>query len=121
GISYEVVGGTEFFDRREVKDLLAYLRVFANPADEVSLLRIVNFPARGIGDATVEKVRHRATSRGIPLLEAFRRAAEGEWEEVGNAASRVQAFVELVDRYAARIQVERASAVARDLMEEVDL
>lgn len=122
GISYEVVGGTEFFDRREVKDLLAYLRVFANPADEVSLLRIVNFPPRGIGDATVEKVRHRATTKGMPLLEAFRRAGEGEWEEVGNAAPRVRAFVELVDRYARRIQEGgRASAVARDLMEEVDL
>ncbi len=121
GIAYEVVGGTEFFDRREVKDLLAYLRVFANPADEVSLLRIVNFPARGIGDATVEKVRHRATTRGIPLFEAFRRAAQGEWEELEGAAPRLQAFVELVERYAARIQKERASTVARDLMEEVDL
>ncbi len=121
GISYEVVGGMEFFDRREVKDLLAYLRVFTNPTDEVSLLRIVNFPARGIGDATVEKVRHRATSKGIPLLEAFRRAAEGEWEEVGNAAARVKAFVELLDRYTERIQTARASTVARELMEEIDL
>lgn len=120
-ISYEVVGGTEFFDRREVKDLLAYLRVFANPTDEVSLLRVVNFPTRGIGDATVEKVRHRATSLGIPLLDAFRRAAQGAWEEVESAAPRVQAFVELVDRYTDRIREARASTVARELMEEVDL
>lgn len=123
GIAYEVVGGTEFFDRREVKDLLAYLRLFVNNADEVSLLRVVNFPARGIGDATMEKVRHRATVSAMPLLEALRTAAAGSaWPEVGSAASRIQAFVELVDRYTARLRAgEAASALARELIDEVDL
>lgn len=121
-IPYEVVGGTEFFDRREVKDLLAYLRLLANPADEVSLLRIVNFPPRGIGDATIEKVRHRATVNGMPLLEAFRQAAEGAWDELGPAAKRVAAFVELIERYAAKVQAgATASSVARELMDEIDL
>ena len=122
GVPYELVGGTEFFDRREVKDLLAYLRLFVNGADEVSLLRIVNFPARGIGDVTVEKVRHRATVEGLPLLAAFRRAAEGAWPELEGAADRIRAFVELVDRYSNRlIEGEPASRLARDLIDEVDL
>lgn len=121
-IAYEVVGGTEFFDRREVKDLLAYLRLFVNGADEVSLLRIVNFPTRGIGDATVEKVRHRATVEGLPLMAAFRRAASGEWPELEAAAPRIAAFVELVDRYSNRlIEGEPASRLARDLIDEIDL
>ena len=122
GIAYEVVGGTEFFDRREVKDLLAYLRVLTNPADEVSLLRIVNYPPRGIGDATLEKIRHRATAHGLPLVEALRRAGAGEWEEVEGAAPRIRAFVDLLDRYSRRLaEGERASTLARELMAEVDL
>jgi len=123
GIAYEVVGGTEFFDRREVKDLLAYLRLFVNNGDEVSLLRIVNFPPRGIGDTTMEKVRHRATVTGMPLLQALRKAAAGEaWPEIGPAAPRLGAFVELVDRYTARLaKGEAASLLARELMEEIDL
>ncbi|AKU90212.1 ATP-dependent helicase [Vulgatibacter incomptus] len=122
GVPYEVVGGTEFFDRREVKDLLAYLRLFVNNGDEVSLLRIVNFPARGIGDATMEKVRHRATVEALPLLKAMRKAAAGAWPEVAPAAGRIQAFVEIVDRYSNRlVEGEPASRLARELCEEVDL
>jgi len=122
GVPYEVVGGTEFFDRREVKDLLAYLRLFVNGGDEVSLLRIVNFPARGIGDATMEKIRHRATVEALPLLQAMRKAAAGAWEEVGPAAPRVAAFVELVERYSARLaNGEAASTLARELIDEIDL
>lgn len=121
-INYEVVGGTEFFDRREVKDLLGYLRLFVNNADEVSLLRIINFPARGIGDATVEKLRYRATVEGLGLLPALRKAAEGAWEEVKPAAQRIAAFVELVDRYSNKlIEGTPASQIARELIDEVEM
>ncbi len=119
GIPYDLVGGTEFFDRREVKDLLAYLKLFLNPQDEISLLRIVNFPARGIGDVTVEKIRHRATTEALPLLEAFRKAASGAWEEVAPAAKRVQAFVDLVDRRGKELaEGGSPSKLARELLEE---
>src|SRR5207249_5468147 len=63
GIPYRVVGGVKFYDRREVKDLLAYLRALANPDDEVSLKRIVNVPKRGVGDTSVSKVEAYATQR----------------------------------------------------------
>ena len=56
GIPYKVVGGTRFYDRREIKDILAYLRLLANPADEVSARRIVNVPKRGIGDTSVARL-----------------------------------------------------------------
>jgi DNA helicase-2/ATP-dependent DNA helicase PcrA len=68
GIPYVMARGTAFYDRKEIKDVLAYLRVLANVLDEVSVERIVNTPPRGIGDTTVEKVRAYAVSRGISLF-----------------------------------------------------
>ncbi len=71
GVPYKIVGGTRFFERAEIRDVLAYLRTVVNPADEVSLRRIVNTPRRGIGDATVDKIAALASQRGTTLLAAF--------------------------------------------------
>ncbi len=71
GIPYRIVGGQRFYDRREVKDLLAYLRVLVNPADSVSLRRIVNTPRRGIGDRTIAELDGFAAISGITLYEAI--------------------------------------------------
>jgi DNA helicase-2/ATP-dependent DNA helicase PcrA len=71
GVPYRIVGGTRFFERAEIRDVLAYLRAIVNPADEVSVRRIVNTPKRGIGDATVDKVAALAGRRDITLLDAF--------------------------------------------------
>lgn len=75
GISYRLVGGHRFYDRKEVKDLLAYLRVVFNPRDDVSLLRVINFPRRGIGDIAQSRLREYARERGRTLLEALEDAA----------------------------------------------
>lgn len=74
-ISYRIFGGTRFFDRAEVKDMLAYLSVIANPADETRLLRIINVPTRGIGDASLEKVQAIAREEGKPLFEVMAAAS----------------------------------------------
>jgi DNA helicase-2/ATP-dependent DNA helicase PcrA len=66
-VAYSIVGSTRFYDRKEVKDLLAYLRVIANPDDSVSLLRIVNVPPRGIGKTTIEVIEQAARHKGVPL------------------------------------------------------
>lgn len=71
GIPYRVVGAFRFYERKEVKDILAYLRLLVNPADEVSLLRVINLPPRGIGDRTVERLRQFAQQRRTPILEAI--------------------------------------------------
>jgi ATP-dependent DNA helicase UvrD/PcrA len=76
GVPYKVVGGIKFYDRREVKDLLAYLRAIANPSDEVSFKRIVNVPKRGVGDTSVGKIDAFATRVGIPFADALARAAD---------------------------------------------
>ena len=76
GLPYRVVGSLKFYDRKEVKDALAYLRVLVNPADEVSLRRIINTPRRGIGDQTVAALQRFAAAEQISLSEAIDRAEE---------------------------------------------
>jgi len=75
-IPYKVVGGLRFYERKEVKDLLAYLRVLANPDDEVSLRRIINLPKRGIGDRALEEVEAFASAQGISFWNALLRVNE---------------------------------------------
>ena len=74
-IPYRIFGGTRFFDRAEVKDILAYLNVIANPTDETRLLRIVNEPPRGIGVTSLERIREIAAAENIPLFEAMSTAS----------------------------------------------
>jgi DNA helicase-2/ATP-dependent DNA helicase PcrA len=75
-IAYQVVGGVRFWERKEVKDILAYLRLLDNPADDVSLMRIINVPRRGIGTATVERLRSLAYERRAPISEMLAFAQE---------------------------------------------
>jgi DNA helicase-2/ATP-dependent DNA helicase PcrA len=99
GIPYKVVGGTRFYDRREIKDAVAYLRAVVNPNDEVSLKRVLNVPKRGVGDASVAKLDALATSAGISFVEAMRRADEAGVS--GAAARGIDSFVRLLDELAA--------------------
>ena len=75
-VPYQVIGGAKFFDRREVKDLLAYLKAVVNPADEVSLKRIVNVPKRGVGDTSIAKLDAFAQSQGMAFADSLRHASE---------------------------------------------
>ncbi|MBI4979010.1 MAG: UvrD-helicase domain-containing protein [Spirochaetes bacterium] len=75
-IPYTVVGAFEFYERKEVKDVLAYLKLFVNPEDDVSFLRIINFPRRGIGDGTVTKLTHESVEKNLPLYEVLLTAAK---------------------------------------------
>ena len=75
GIPYQIARGTEFYNRKEIKDVMAYLRVLANPADEVSLERVINTPTRGIGDETVRKISVYAVGSGLSLWEGLQQAS----------------------------------------------
>jgi DNA helicase-2/ATP-dependent DNA helicase PcrA len=76
GVPYNLVGGMSFFDRKEVRDVLSYLKLVANPEDELSLLRVINTPPRGIGDTTVQKMLAVAAERSMSLAEVIRRGDE---------------------------------------------
>ncbi len=93
GIAYQVARGVEFYNRKEIKDVLAYLRVLVNPADEVSLLRIINTPTRGIGATTVRRLTERAQESGRSIYETL----QGEdLAALGRSAAKVRQFGELL-------------------------
>jgi DNA helicase-2/ATP-dependent DNA helicase PcrA len=113
-VPYVVVGGVRFYDRAEVKDALAYLRLLLNPADGAALRRIVNRPARGIGKTTVERAAEIASSEEVPLLEGLRRYAERP--EGSRVAAKVRRFLALLEELSADVEnAPPASAIARVL------
>jgi DNA helicase-2/ATP-dependent DNA helicase PcrA len=95
GIPYKVVGGTRFYDRREVKDALAYVKAVVNPADEVSVKRILNQPKRGIGDSTVARLDTWAAGHGYTFSEALRRASDAG--VTGRAVKGIEGYLALMD------------------------
>ncbi|HUG52857.1 MAG TPA: UvrD-helicase domain-containing protein [Vicinamibacteria bacterium] len=97
GLPYVVVGGVGFYERREVKDLLAYLRVLRNPADGIALRRILNVPARGIGARTVEEVERAAAERAIPMYDALA-AVERESLLPARATLPLRRFRDMIER-----------------------
>ena len=102
GVPYQMVNGLEFFQRKEIKDVLAYLHLLNNPQDEVAFLRVVNTPPRGIGKTTVGRLSDHASKHGLPLLEAARHA--DQIQSIGpRPAALLMRFVTLVDRLAAAI------------------
>jgi DNA helicase-2/ATP-dependent DNA helicase PcrA len=102
GMPYKVVGGVRFYQRKEIKDIMAYLRVLVNPGDLVSIRRIINTPKRGIGDATVAALEGFSAQEDIPFLEAARRVEETPTLGA-RAKGAVRSFVDVIDGLAARL------------------
>jgi len=95
GIPYRVIGGTRFYDRREIKDALAYLRAVVNPVDEVNVRRVLNVPKRGVGDTSVARVDAWIQGRGLSFVEGLRHAEEAG--VTGRALAGIQRFLDLLD------------------------
>jgi len=101
GIPYRVLGGLRFYDRREIKDAMAYLKAVVNPTDEVSVKRVLNVPKRGVGDQTVGRLDAFARSHDMTFMDALRR-----WDDAGasaRAARGIEAFTNLIDDLSADI------------------
>jgi DNA helicase-2/ATP-dependent DNA helicase PcrA len=109
-VPYRVVRGTAFYDRKEVKDLLAYMRLAANPADDVACARIVYVPARGIGESSLSRVERTAVQRGMPLLGALRLAREAGVAD--RTARRVDDFCDMVARWRGLLEGGAPDALA---------
>lgn len=118
-VPYVLIGGQSFYDRKEIRDVVAYLKVFVNPNDEVSLLRIINTPARGIGTSSVEGLLAYAVSSGEPLWQALPHALS-EALVPEHVAGRVQGFVSLVNRYRGALTNAPLAETLKRLIEEID-
>jgi len=117
GIPYVVVGGLRFYDRREIKDVLAYLRLLVNPADTVSLLRVLNVPRRGIGKTTIERLTDAASQLGVPLWEVVR-DAEAVRSLGGRSARGLLQFCELINDLQERVVDAAPSELVQRVMEQ---
>lgn len=116
GVPYRVVGGTRFYDRAEVKDMLAYLCAVAVPADDLRLERIINVPARGIGDRTVETARELAARDALPLFEVLSRA--GEYPELSRSAVKLRLFTIMIDELRAFAAEHKPDELYDELLEK---
>jgi len=117
GIPHRIVGGVRFYDRAEVKDLLAYLRVLHNPNDSVSVKRIINVPTRGIGGTTVGRLELAARERNLPLLELARQAEALPGLDT-RAKQAVGRFVKLMDALREKAQTASVTALTEAVIEE---
>lgn len=112
GIPYKVVGGVRFYERREIRDIVAYLRVLDNPGDSVSMRRILNTPRRGIGDRAEACVAVYAENAGCSFNDALQAAAEGKVPMLNTRAEKcISAFVEMLDELRGRLDDELGELV----------
>ena len=120
-IPYKVVGGLRFYERKEVKDLLAYLRVLANPNDEVSLRRVINFPKRGIGDRALEEVEIFSQAQGISFWHALLRVSEAT-AVPNKAAQSIGQFTSMLTALAVLVEAKtKPSVIIEAVLEQSGL
>jgi DNA helicase-2/ATP-dependent DNA helicase PcrA len=117
GLPYRVIGGLRFYERLEIRDAVAYLRVIAQPADDLALERIINRPKRGIGDATVQTLNLHARARDLPLLEAARELVESD-ELRGRARSAIRDLIDSIDRWRTLARDTALPALAGMVLDE---
>lgn len=110
GIAYQVARGVEFYNRKEIKDVVCYLRAIVNPADDVALLRVINTPPRGIGAATVDRITSMARDAGRSISEVLRDATMVS--ELGRSAAKVARFAELLADLAGALELPAPQALS---------
>ena len=119
-VPYRVIGGTSFYERKEIKDVLAYLKLLVNPNDTASLQRVINYPTRGIGDKTQARLQRYAQTHDLSLWQAVERVEQ--IETLGTRAERaVGSFRDLIARYLSKVGGEPADDLARDLIQDAGL
>ena len=115
-IPYRIVGGLKFYDRAEIKDIIAYLKLLNNPKDNVSLLRIINTPARGIGDTTISRLESFADENGISLLKACKRVKEISSIKPRSALM-IEKFVALINHLISEIEIFPLDQLLKNILD----
>ncbi|WP_274362574.1 DNA helicase PcrA [Paenibacillus thermotolerans] len=116
-IPYQIVGGVKFYDRKEIKDILAYLRLISNPDDDISFARVVNVPKRGIGDTTIDKLGEAAAARGVSLF-----AMIDGVESAGitaRAASALREFKESIDNLSRMVEYLSVTELTEKMLDTI--
>ena len=114
GIPYDVVGGTNFYARKEIKDMLAYLKTIDNGRDDVAVKRIINVPKRGIGAATIGRVQEYADVRGISFYDALREA--DQIMAIGKSAAKLKPFVTMIQAFRSKLEFYGLEELIKDII-----
>lgn len=116
GIPYDVVGGTNFYSRKEIKDILAYLKTIDNGKDDVAVRRIINIPKRGIGATTIAKVQDYAQMKDISFYDALRES--DEIVTIGRAGDKIRPFVDLIQTFRSKLEYYSLTDLIEDVLEK---
>ena len=116
GIPYRIYGGLSFYQRKEIKDVIAYFRLIANPNDEEAFKRIINYPARGIGDTTVGKIIQAAQAYGVSLWQVIKEPGLVPMDVSKGTMTKLQNFRQLIEGWIERLQTEDAYTLGHDII-----
>ena len=117
GVPYKVIGGLRFYDRKEIKDVVAYLRAVANPSDSVSMLRVINTPRRGVGKSTIDALVRAAVELGVPLWEILKDETSVR-TLAGRSARGVLKFAEIIEKAQNRRDTVSASELVQEILKD---
>lgn len=121
GEHYRIYGGLSFYQRKEIKDIIAYFRLIVNPDDEEAFRRIINYPARGIGDTTVQKIIAAAQQHGVSLWEIVCNPVENELNVNRGVISKLTAFETLIRQFMDKLQTANAYALGKEIVEKAGI
>ena len=117
GVPYKVVGGLRFYDRKEIKDVLGYLRAIANPSDTLSLLRVINAPRRGVGKTTIDSLQKASVELGVPLWEILSDETSVK-SLAGRSSKGVISFAQMIKKWRSQMDAVSASELVQGILEE---
>lgn len=118
-VPYQIIGGVSFYQRKEVKDLMAYLKLLVNPSDDIAFGRIINVPKRGIGEKTISDIGEIAKREQAPAYTVAMRAAE--FPELSAKVKRIEPFVQLMEKFRKRVLDEPVDIITQDLATDLGL
>ena len=121
GEHYRIYGGLSFYQRKEIKDIIAYFRLIVNPDDEEAFRRIINYPARGIGDTTVQKIIAAAQQHGVSLWKIVCNPVENELNVNRGVISKLTAFETLIRQFMEKLQTADAYALGKEIVEKAGI